>query len=59
VGPGVVLTLNTIGIVAVAALAAIASAWVGVAIMVTRRRTTTAINAGIRSYWPPANGTRP
>ena len=46
-------TPNTIGIVVVAALAAIA-VWVppGVAITVTRQLTMSAISAGKRSYWP-------
>jgi hypothetical protein len=44
---------NTIGIVAVAALAAIeAGVLAGVAITATRRRTRSAISAGRRSYWP-------
>jgi hypothetical protein len=46
-------TLKTIGIVAVAALAAIEPAVVpGVAMTATRRRTKSAIRDGRRSNWP-------
>jgi hypothetical protein len=45
-------TPNTIGIVAVAALAAIAAGVPDVAITATRRRTRSAISAGRRSYRP-------
>src|ERR1035437_3064974 len=43
---------DSIGIVAVAALAANVPALPGVAITATCRRTRSAINAGRRSYWP-------
>ena len=46
-------TPNTIGIVAVVALAVIAATRVaGVAITATRRRTKSANRDGRRSYWP-------
>src|SRR6516225_4933534 len=44
--------LKTIGIVAVAALAASAATTPSAAITATRRRTKSAINAGKRSSWP-------
>jgi hypothetical protein len=50
------LTPNTIGIVAVAALAAIELGVLpGVAITATRRRTKSAISAGRQSDWPSSH----
>src|SRR5215472_17101407 len=49
---GSVPSVNTIGIVAVAALAASAATGVTVPITATCRRTSSAANAGSRSYWP-------
>ena len=51
---GFSLTMKTMGIVVVAALAAIAAGVPVAAITVTRRRTRSAASSGSRSYWPSA-----
>src|SRR5215472_7197869 len=51
---GSVPSVNTIGIVAVAAFAASAATGETVPITATCRRTSSAANAGSRSYWPLA-----